>query len=106
MSSIRTVQAFGTQNILIALYRVPIELAHKFELKSATANGLGISGFLFIVYAEYSLAFVYGTTLVLDNIGQVGTILNVIFAILLGSFSLGQVAAEMQRQFCCIVFCC
>ena len=98
LSSIRTVQAFGTQNILVSLYSAPIKLANKFELKGANAAGIGMAFFLFIVYAEYALAFVYGTTLVLDNIGGVGTILNVIFAIMLGSFSLGQVAAEIQRQ--------
>ena len=98
LSSIRTVQAFGTQNILVSLYSAPIRMANKFELKSANSHGVGMALFQFIVYSEYALAFVYGTTLVLDNLGSVGTILNVIFAIMLGSFSLGQVAAEIQRQ--------
>ncbi|KZP01325.1 P-loop containing nucleoside triphosphate hydrolase protein [Calocera viscosa TUFC12733] len=96
ISTIRTTKAFGTQRILSALYDTHVAKAHNADMKQAIAHGVGLSCFFFIIYSAYALAFYYGTTLVLYGIGNVGTIVNVFLAILIGSFSLAMMAPEMQ----------
>ncbi|KZT56320.1 P-loop containing nucleoside triphosphate hydrolase protein [Calocera cornea HHB12733] len=96
ISTIRTTKAFGTQRILSALYDTHVAKAHNADMKAAVAHGVGLSCFFFIIYSAYALAFYYGTTLVLLGIGNVGVIVNVFLAILIGSFSLAMMAPEMQ----------
>ncbi|EJU03193.1 multidrug resistance protein 1 [Dacryopinax primogenitus] len=96
ISTIRTTKAFGTQRILSALYDTHVEKAHNADMKQAIAHGIGLSCFFFIIYSAYALAFYYGTTLALLGIGDVGVIVNVFLAILIGSFSLAMMAPEMQ----------
>lgn len=52
--------------------------------------------FFFIIYASYGLAFYYGTTLILQGRGTSGEVINVFFSILIGAFSLAQLAPNLQ----------
>ncbi|KAK7461381.1 hypothetical protein VKT23_008560 [Stygiomarasmius scandens] len=96
ISSIRTVQAFGTQHILSGLYGKRINEIEKVDHKAAVAHGAGLSVFFFVVYASYGLAFNFGTTLIIQGHADVGQVINVIMSILVGSFSLAMLAPEMQ----------
>ncbi|EJU03194.1 multidrug resistance protein 1 [Dacryopinax primogenitus] len=96
ISTIRTAKAFGTQHILSALYDTHVQRAHNADMKAAVSLGGGLACFFFIGYNAYALAFYYGTTLVLFGIGNVGIVVNVLLAIMIGSFSLAQMAPEMQ----------
>ena len=63
------------------------------------AYGVGLGMCFFVVYSAYALAFAYGTTLILDGRADVGIVVNVFMAILVGSFSLAMMAPEMEGAF-------
>ncbi|KAL1744419.1 ste6-like protein [Schizophyllum fasciatum] len=96
ISTVRTAQAFGTQKILSAIYDVHSNHAEVVDLKAAIAHGAGLSVFFFVIYSSYALAFDFGTTLIGRNEADAGIVVNVFFAILIGSFSLALLAPEMQ----------
>ena len=81
----------------------------------SVAHGIGFSCFFFVVYAAYGLgqflslssykvtdfhclypAFSFGTTLINQGHANAGQIINVIMAIVIGSFALAMMAPEMQ----------
>nr|WCD39452.1 Ste6-2 [Ganoderma boninense] len=96
ISTVRTAQAFGTQRILSNLYDVQVDKSRIVDLKAAVWHGAGLSVFFFVIYGGYGLAFSFGTTLINHGEATAGQIINVIFAILIGSFSLALLAPEMQ----------
>ena len=95
ISTIRTAQAFGTQKKLAGMYDRHIERAHSLDKKAAVINGLALGVFFFVIYSAYGLAFSFGTTLLLRGEVDVGIIVNVFLAILIGSFSLAMLAPEL-----------
>ncbi|KAF8321282.1 P-loop containing nucleoside triphosphate hydrolase protein [Clavulina sp. PMI_390] len=96
ISTIRTAQAFGTQTRLAKVYGTYIDKAFSADTKVAVVSGAGMGVFFFIIYAAYGLAFSFGTTLILQGHGNVGTVINVFMSILIGSFSLAQLAPELE----------
>lgn len=67
ISTVRTAQAFGTQNILAGLYNVDIQKALKVDMKASVANGGSLGAFFFILYAAYGLGTVYSCPFCLSN---------------------------------------
>ena len=59
MSTIRTAQAFGTQNVLASLYDVAVQKAKKVDRLGAVSQGIGLSCFFFSMYAAYGLGEFY-----------------------------------------------
>jgi hypothetical protein len=55
VSTIRTAQAFGTQNMLASLYEVAVQKAYNADCRAAVVQGVGLSGFFFSLYAAYAL---------------------------------------------------
>jgi len=115
IGTIRTAQAFGSQNVLSKMYSEHISKSAVFEKKMAVVNGLGLAVFFFVMYARwvfifisttlldsllplisYGLAFSFGTTLLLRGELNVGIIVNVFLSIMIGSFSLAMLAPELQ----------
>ncbi|KAF9267350.1 P-loop containing nucleoside triphosphate hydrolase protein [Marasmius fiardii PR-910] len=96
ISTIRTTQAFGSQKVLSAIYDKHVDLANIVDVKAAVVHGIGLSIFFFIIYSSYALAFSFGMTLVLSGHADIGQVINVFMAILIGSFSLAMLAPEMQ----------
>lgn len=96
VSTIRTAQAFGTQSRLASLYDVAVQKAYYADCRGAVVQGMGLSCFFFSLYAAYGLAFSFGTTLINEGHATPGQIINVIMAILIGSFSLALMAPELQ----------
>ncbi|KAH9985634.1 P-loop containing nucleoside triphosphate hydrolase protein [Russula compacta] len=96
VSTIRTAQAFGTQNVLASLYDGAAQKAYHMDRRAAVAQGTGLSCFFFSIYSAYALAFSFGTTLINHGHADAGQIINVILAILIGSFSLALLAPEIQ----------
>lgn len=70
-------QAFGTQSRLSQVYGTHIDRAFAVDNKAAVVHGASMAIFFFIIYASYGLAFSFGTTLLLQGHGNVGTIINV-----------------------------
>ncbi|KAG6377083.1 P-loop containing nucleoside triphosphate hydrolase protein [Boletus reticuloceps] len=116
ISSVRTTHAFGTQKTLTTLYDTHIQRASIVDAKAAIYNGAAFGAFFFILYSAYALAFQFGTTLINQGYGKfrdlppsiasssltflptanAGDVVNVLLAILIGSFSLALLAPEMQ----------
>lgn len=96
ISTVRTAQAFGTQSILSGLYNAHIDKSQNVDMKAAVWQGGGLAVFFFVIYGAYALAFHFGTTLIIQGYADGGQVVNVIFAILIGSFSLALLAPEMQ----------
>ncbi|OSX59739.1 hypothetical protein POSPLADRAFT_1183421 [Postia placenta MAD-698-R-SB12] len=95
-STVRTAQAFGNQQILADRYDVHIQKARNADMRAAIWHGCGLSVFFFVIYGGYALAFYFGTTLINEGHANAGKVVNVILAILIGSFSLALLAPEMQ----------
>ncbi|KIP08244.1 hypothetical protein PHLGIDRAFT_127165 [Phlebiopsis gigantea 11061_1 CR5-6] len=96
ISTIRTAQAFGTQQVLADKYEIPVDSARRASLKGAAWRGGSLAVFFFVIYSGYALAFDFGTTLINHGWGNAGDVVNVFYAILIGSFSLALLAPEMQ----------
>jgi ATP-binding cassette subfamily B (MDR/TAP) protein 1 len=98
ISTIRTTQAFGTQNILSGMYNIHVNKAFDVDYKAAFAQGVGLSVFTFVIYGAYALAFQFGTTLIIQGHAESGDVVSVFLAILIGSFSMAMLAPEMQGK--------
>ncbi|KAK9766045.1 hypothetical protein K7432_005165 [Basidiobolus ranarum] len=96
ISSIRTATAFGQQKKLSEMYNVNISKAKTEGMKKAFTTGAGIGVIFLIIYSAYSLAFWYGGKLLTDHELNVGDVFNVFFAVIIGAFSLGHVAPNLQ----------
>ncbi|KAG9046648.1 GTPase-activating protein [Tulasnella sp. UAMH 9824] len=96
LSTVRTAQAFGSQKTLSSLYDGFTIRAYLLEVKMAIWRGIGTGVMTFIVYASYALAFWFGTTLLLEGKADAGLVVNVFLSIVIGAFSLTQMAPESQ----------
>ncbi|OAX43170.1 P-loop containing nucleoside triphosphate hydrolase protein [Rhizopogon vinicolor AM-OR11-026] len=96
ISTIRTAQAFGTQKILSGLYDKNINISRLADFKTSIWQGAGFGCIMFMIYSAYALAFDFGTTLINEGYATAGEVVNVFFAIFIGSLSLALLAPEMQ----------
>lgn len=92
LGSIRTVAAFGGQNREVDRYEKELETALKKNTKKAIVAGFSVGVMVFLIFASYSLAFYYGTTLVLNGEIAGQDVLNVIFSLMIGAMALGTCA--------------
>ncbi|XP_072037232.1 ATP-dependent translocase ABCB1-like [Amphiura filiformis] len=92
LSAIRTVVAFGGEEKESKRYYKNLHHAKRQGIKKDTLQGLYIGIFQFGVYGCYSLAFWYGTRLVLRGDISAGDIFVVFISVLFGFFSLGNAA--------------
>ena len=70
ISTIRTAQAFGTQEALAEIYDTHIDKSKKVDSSAAVWHGAGLACFFFVIYSAYGLAFSFGTTLINEGHGQ------------------------------------
>ena len=55
ISTIRTAQAFGTQNVLAGLYDEHMDESRRVNAKAAVWHAIGLAIMLFVTYASYAL---------------------------------------------------
>ncbi|KAG8924894.1 GTPase-activating protein, partial [Tulasnella sp. 408] len=96
LSTVRTTHAFGSQKTLSSLYDGFTIRAYLLEARMAIYRGIVTGVMTFIVYASYALAFWFGTTLLLQGKADAGLVVNVFLSIVIGAFSLTQMAPESQ----------
>ncbi|CAH2282375.1 multidrug resistance 1 [Pelobates cultripes] len=96
LAAIRTVIAFGGQNKEIARYEKNLEDAKKIGIKKAVTANISMGFAFLMIYASYALAFWYGTTLVIDENYSIGSVLTVFFSVIIGAFSVGQTAPNIE----------
>ncbi|KAF9931463.1 Multidrug resistance protein 1 [Linnemannia zychae] len=95
IASIRTVVAFGGQKRELQKFSNVLDQAYKAGVKKSIATGLGMGSFMLIMFLSYSLAFWYGSSQVKDGKMQPGDVLTVLFATIIGAFSLGNVGPNI-----------
>ncbi|GMK54477.1 hypothetical protein CspeluHIS016_0110630 [Cutaneotrichosporon spelunceum] len=96
ISSIRTVQAFGTMHVLGDKFNGFIAKSRAMGIKGSIIEGIGLSIMFFAIYSSYALAFFYGGILIANGEADGGRVINVFMSILIGSFSLAMLAPELQ----------
>nr|AKC42134.1 ABCB1 [Petromyzon marinus] len=97
LSAIRTVMAFGGQEKELKRYDKNLVEARNIGIKKAITTNLSIGFTMFIVYASYSLAFWYGSRLVLEDTSYtIGNVMIVFFAVIIGAFGIGQAAPFLE----------
>ncbi|XP_059674811.1 ATP-binding cassette sub-family B member 5 [Gavia stellata] len=97
LTAIRTVVAFNGQQKALAKYDANLEMARSVGVKKSitTNTSLGVSQFL--IFGSYALAFWYGTKLTAEEENyDIGRVLIVFFSVLIGAFSLGQGAPNLE----------
>ncbi|KAJ5653255.1 Leptomycin B resistance protein [Penicillium lividum] len=96
LSSIRNAVAFGTQEKLALQYDVHLAEAEKwgFRQKAVLAGMMGFA--MWVVYLSYGLAFWQGSRFLVEGEVSIGPILTIILAMLIASFSLSNVAPNVQ----------
>lgn len=96
-SAIRTVVSFNAQKKFSTRYEKVLKPSVKVGLKKSLAQGLGLGSLFLVLYlGGYALAFWYGSTLLIDKLITSGQIVNCFFAVLIGAFSLGALAPDLQ----------
>ncbi|KAJ1548484.1 GTPase-activating protein [Cladochytrium tenue] len=96
LSSVRTVTALNGQRKMSAYYASELKGARLAGVTKAAVTGAGFGCLFCFIFLSYALAFYYGSILLESNSVDAGTIVNVMFAVLMGANSLGQIAPELQ----------
>merc|ERR1739838_296589 len=96
LSSIRTVVAFGGQDKEAERYNANLVFAKKVGKLRGLSQGLGLGITYMIMFSTYGLAFWYGSKLVFSKELDIGDMLTTFFSILIGAFSLGGAASNME----------
>jgi ATP-binding cassette subfamily B (MDR/TAP) protein 1 len=96
VSSIRTVLSYTGERKSVVEYDHSIAKAEKLGIKSGIAAGFGLGFALFVMFASYALAMWYGSVLVINDGLPGGTVISVVFAVLIGGGSLGQASPCVQ----------
>ncbi|XP_056142526.1 ATP-binding cassette, sub-family B (MDR/TAP), member 4 [Lampris incognitus] len=96
LSAIRTVFAFSGQTMEIKRYHKNLEDAKNVGIKKALSANIAMGFTFLIIYMSYALAFWYGSTLILSGEYTIGTVLTVIFSVIIGAFTLGQTSPNIQ----------
>jgi len=88
LSQIRTVAAFNRERESLSQYERELETPVKSGIKQGVVSGMAIGAVQFVMYCSYAVALVYGVFRITEGEYDGG----VLFATLLGGFSLGQAA--------------
>ncbi|XP_007494388.2 bile salt export pump isoform X1 [Monodelphis domestica] len=97
LSSIRTVAAFGGEKKEVERYEKNLVFAQRWGIRKGMIMGL-FTGFMWcVIFMSYSLAFWYGSKLVLEE-GEYspGILLQVFFGVLVGALNLGQASPCLE----------
>jgi ATP-binding cassette subfamily B (MDR/TAP) protein 1 len=96
ISSIRNATAFGTQDKLARQYDKHLANAERYGFKTKFALAIMVGGMFLIIYLNYGLAFWMGSRFLVDGEINLSSILTILMAVMIGAFSLGNVAPNAQ----------
>ncbi|KAL8975530.1 MAG: hypothetical protein Q9197_000207 [Variospora fuerteventurae] len=96
ISSIRNATAFNTQEKLARQYDKHLTEAERWGLKLKVALAVMIAGMMTVVYLNYGLSFWMGSRYIVAGELDLSTVLTIMLAIMIGAFSLGNVAPNAQ----------
>nr|CAD1828627.1 unnamed protein product [Ananas comosus var. bracteatus] len=96
IGTIRTVASFTGEKQAVEKYNKSLKRAYSSGVQEGLAAGLGMGTVMLLLFCGYSLGIWYGAKLILDK-GYTGAkVMNVIFAVLTGSLSLGQASPSLK----------
>lgn len=96
ISSIRNATAFGTQDKLAKEYDTHLVKAEQSGFKMKAILGSMIGFLMCYVYLTYSLAFWQGSRYLVAGDMNLSSVLTILLASMIGAFSLGNVAPNIQ----------
>ncbi|KAL8480032.1 hypothetical protein ACS0TY_026820 [Phlomoides rotata] len=96
ISSIRTVASFTRERKAVYKYEKCVYKAYKVSVQEGLAAGLGSGVFMLVLFCSYALAVWFGAKMIINKGYSGGAVLNITMAVLLGSFSLGQISPCMS----------
>ncbi|EFR01322.1 leptomycin B resistance protein pmd1 [Nannizzia gypsea CBS 118893] len=96
ISSIRNATAFGTQEKLARQYEVHLKEARKWGRRLQMMLGIMFGSMMAIMYSNYGLGFWMGSRFLVNGETDLSAIVNILLAIVIGSFSIGNVAPNTQ----------
>ena len=96
ISSIRNATAFSTQDKLARQYDAHLVEAERWGLKLKIALAIMISAMMGIIYFNYGLSFWMGSRFIVDGQMTLSEVLTIMLSIMIGAFSLGNVAPNAQ----------
>ncbi|KAL9612736.1 MAG: hypothetical protein Q9167_002675 [Letrouitia subvulpina] len=96
ISSIRNATAFSTQDKLARQYDRHLIEAQKWGLKLKTVLAIMIGGMMTVIYLNYGLSFWQGSRYLVAGKMTLSDVLTIMLAIMIGAFSLGNVAPNAQ----------
>lgn len=102
ISSIRNATAFGTQDKLAKQYDVHLREAEKYGSRVKVIIGTMIGCMFCLVYLNYGLAFWQGVRFIVSGETSLGSVITILLAIMIGAFSLGNVAPNIQAFTTCL----
>ncbi|XP_063290789.1 ATP-dependent translocase ABCB1-like [Pelobates fuscus] len=98
LTAIRTVVAFNGQEKALSRYNTNLVDAKKVGIRKSITTNTSMGLTQFFIFGAYALAFWYGTKLTIEEPENysIGTVLIVFFSVLIGTFSLGQAAPNVE----------
>ncbi|KAL8633987.1 hypothetical protein Q9189_000233 [Teloschistes chrysophthalmus] len=96
VSSIRNATAFSTQDKLARQYDSHLKEAEKWGLKLKIALAIMIGAMMAVIYLNYGLSFWQGSRYLVAGEIDLSSVLTIMLAIMIGAFSLGNVAPNAQ----------
>eukprot|EP00882_Tetradesmus_deserticola_P007854 GHRQ01008267.1.p1 GENE.GHRQ01008267.1~~GHRQ01008267.1.p1 ORF type:complete len:535 (+),score=185.88 GHRQ01008267.1:384-1988(+) len=97
LSQIRTVAAYNGEEAAYRQYDSKLDTPQKVGNQQGVVGGTALGGMQFVMFGSYAIALFYGSIRVSQGHMTGGDVLNVMFAALLGSFSLGMAAPNLQH---------
>ncbi|KAJ5501929.1 ABC transporter integral membrane type 1 [Penicillium fimorum] len=92
ISSIRNATAFGTQDKLAKQYESHLLHAERWGMRLQMSLAVMVGVMFGLMFMNYGLGFWMGSRFLVDGKVDVGHVLTILMAILIGSFSLGNVS--------------
>ncbi|KIW09268.1 hypothetical protein, variant [Verruconis gallopava] len=96
ISSVRNATAFNTQEKLARQYDKHLQQAENYAKRLQATLGVMIAIMMTLVYLNYALSFWQGSRFLVRGEMSVSDVLTVLFAVMIGAFSMGNVAPNMK----------
>ncbi|RKP09249.1 P-loop containing nucleoside triphosphate hydrolase protein [Thamnocephalis sphaerospora] len=96
IAGIKTVSAFGGQEREVLRYESKLDMALKEGKSKSLGLGLSVGTMLGVLFCAYGLGFWYGSRLILDREMDIQGVLNVFFALIIGTMTIGMAATPLS----------
>lgn len=96
LANVRTVHASNAEEEVLTSYQNSLSGPVAVGVKISMVKGGIIGSYLFITYSAYALAIWFGSLQIADGNYNGGTVINVLFAAILGAFSLAAALPNLQ----------